>query len=226
MTKIITGLLVLLLAPLANATIYRYAQPNTDLAGGGSFDFLFTEYDTSTSVMTWAVDNIRLGGELMDGFWLVTNNGPDNPAGEDGLAIMYADFTTSSLWAFAYSGELEPSSFSTEEYFGNFSAGLFSGALYENLGNVLGFSINMDSIYANLLSSQPFDENIGIWFRPTWGTVTDTDATGRLTSFSSSGFSWYDIAGGSTTVVPLPGALLLYGSALFGLSLVRRTRSK
>lgn len=219
MGKIIVCLLAMLLTPSANAAVYRYVELDIDPVGGGSIDAIFTEYNTGTSVMTWAVDNMRLDGALMDGFWLVTNNGPANPKGEDGLAIWYADFNSNSLWAFAYGGEGGPDSYNTGAYFGDFSSGLFS------LGNTQGFSVNVDSLYDNLLSSGPFDENIGIWFRPTWGTETGIDGNGRLTSFDFSDFSWHDIAGHNTTVVPVPGALLLYASALFGLGWARRTRS-
>lgn len=221
MKKIIIGLLAVLLTPLANATIFRYVDFNIPLGNGGTVDALFTEYDSSTSVMTWAVDNAVRNGALMDGFWLVTNNGPAPPTAADGLAIFYADFNSNSLWAFEYNGANDDTSYATSQYLGDFSSGLFSA------GNTLGFSLNVDPIYANLFASSPFDAQIGIWFRPTWGTTTQTDGNGRLTDWDFTDESWLDTPdGGYPTIVPIPGALLLYGSALFGLGLVRRGRSK
>lgn len=219
MKNVLLALLAMTLAPLANATTYRYADFDVELPNGASFDAIFAEYDTSTSTMTFAVDNLNKGGALLDGFWLVTNDGSDNPVGEDGLAILYADFNTSSLWAFAYNGENDPTSYSSTDYLGDFSSGIFSA------GTVQGITLDVSSIYANLATNGPFDELIGIWFHPTWNTMTETDATGRLVDWEFSSQTWLDIPGwGTTTVVPVPGALLLYACALFGLGLVRKAK--
>ncbi len=222
MKQTLIGLAALVMAPLASADIYQYSVDNFALGNGGSMDNLFAEYDDSTGNMTWQIDNALWNGDLMDGFWLVTNDGPDNPKGDDGLAIFYADFNAGSLWSFAYNGQNNPNSYTSGEYLGDFSAGLI------NSGAILGFSMDVSSIYAQLPTSVPFDDQIGVWFHPTWGTSTITDENGRLIAWSYKHASWYDRAGKDTVTiepdpnVPVPAPLLLIATALIGLGYSRK----
>lgn len=220
------GLAATVLAPLANATIHQYEDLDVNMGNGGHVDGLFAEYDTDTSVMTWSVDNLTRAGSEMDGFWLVTNNGPDNPKGDDGLAIFYADFNSSSIWAFAYNGENNPSSYSDSEYLGDFSAGIIDA------GTTRGFSLDVSSIYASLPTSSPFDDEIGIWFHATFDTDTETNTDGRLTDWDISAQSWYDRSGQSTTEgdptpdpIPVPATLPLLVIGLLGLRRMQKVHS-
>lgn len=221
----IVGLAAVVLAPLANATVYQYTDTNGTMGNGGSFDSLFAEYDTDTSLMTWSVDNMTRNGTDMDGFWLVTNDGPDNPKGTDGLAIFYADFNSNSLWAFAYNGQNNAGSYNATEYLGDFSAGVI------NSGDTRGFSIDVSSIYANLPTSAPFGADLGIWFHASFGTTTSTDQNGRLTDWDFDNQGWYDRANLVTTTpgpdpdpVPAPATLPLLVLGLLGLRRMRKAR--
>ena len=210
----------MLLAPVATATIYQFEEQDLSIARQTTIGSIFAEYNTETSVMTWEVDNIDRLGEKADGFWLVTNNGPENPKGDDGLAIFYADFSSSSLWAFAYNGKNNPSSYNNSEYLGDFSDGTYS------FGSTFGFSIDVSSIYDNLSTDAPFDEQIGIWFHPNFGLVSEVDQDGRLTDWKFDMQTWYDSSGRDTTTVepdpdpvPTPATLPML---LLGLAALRR----
>ena len=64
-----------------------------------------------------------------------------------------------------------------------------------------------------------FDDHIGIWFHAVVfsGDGASYDDNDKLTSFDFSRQSWYDTAHRDTTVVPVPAAVWLFGSALIGL---------
>lgn len=226
MRNLIIGLAATALAPLANATIHQYEDLDVNMGNSGHVDGLFAEYDTETSVMTWSVDNLTKAGAEMDGFWLVTNNGPDNPKGDDGLAIFYADFNSSSIWAFAYNGQNNPNSYADSEYLGDFSAGMF------DTGTTKGFSMDVSSIYSSLSTSAPFGEEIGIWFHATFDTDTQTNNDGRLTDWDISTQSWYDRAGQLTLEgdptpdpIPVPATLPLLVIGLLGLRRMQKVHS-
>lgn len=225
MKKWIVGLAAAVLAPLANATLFQYEVNNGSMSNGTTFDSLLAQYDTDTSLMTWQTDNLRRNGALADGFWLVTNNGPNNPKGDDGLAIFYADFNNNGLWAFEYNGQNDPSSYTSSEYLGDFSAGII------NAGNTRGFSIDVSSIYGALATDAPFDDEIGIWFHSTWNTQTVTDNSGQLTNWSFSNQAWYDRSGLPTEdvtpdpdPVPTPATLPLLILGLIGLRRMQKAR--
>lgn len=216
------------MAPMANATIHQYENLDVNLGGGGSghMDGLFAEYDTDTSMMTWSIDNLTRAGSEMDGFWLVTNNGPANPKGEDGLAIFYADFNSNSIWAFAYNGENNPGSYSDSEYLGDFSGGII------NSGTTKGFSIDVSTIYDSLSTSTPFDDEIGIWFHASFGTETKTHPDGRLGAWGYDAQSYYDRSGLPTTEgdptpdpIPVPATLPMLLIGLLGLRRMHKAHS-
>ncbi|MFK7976277.1 MAG: hypothetical protein AB8C02_09075 [Halioglobus sp.] len=225
MNKWIVGLAAAVLAPLANATLFQYEVNNGSMSGGATFDSLQAQYDTDTSVMTWQTDNLQRNGVLADGFWLVTNDGPNNPKGDDGLAIFYADFNAGGLWAFEYNGQNNPSSYNASEYLGDFSAGVI------NSGSKRGFSIDVSTIYDALSTDAPFDDQIGIWFHATWGTLTKTDIDGRLAAWDYSAQRYYDRSGMDTEVlnpdpdpVPTPATLPLILLGLIGMRRMQKAR--
>lgn len=215
-----TALLTIAAANAAQAVVYQYSDAS-GMGNGAAFDSLVTTYDTDSGVLTWTTENLRRNGELMDGFWLVTNNGPSNPKGDDGLAIFYADFDANSLWAFEYNGQNNPYSYSAGEYLGDYSPGLFQA------GDIQGFSLDVTSVYDQLSTDAPYDDQIGIWFHATFGTETQADPNGVLESWSYNAQSWYDRSGRPTievepdpdpnNPVPAPATLPMVLLALLGL---------
>ena len=225
MNKWIVGLAAAVLTPFANATLYQYEVNNGTASGGTTFDSMLAQYDTDTQLMTWRTDNLQRNGQLADGFWLVTNDGPDNPKGDDGLAIFYADFNDNALWAFEYNGQNNPNSYVSSEYLGDFSAGII------NTGTQRGFSIDVSTIYDALSTDVPFDDQIGIWFHMTWNTDTTVDQDGRLIDWDFSQQRYYDRAGMDTLdvtpdpdPVPTPATLPLILLGLIGMRRMQKAR--
>lgn len=232
MKKYIFSLVLILSSSVVSATIFEYTVGPGKFGGNGAtYDSIHTSYNTSTHVLTWETENAVKNGRQMDGFWLVLNDGPNNPKGDDGLAIFYAEFVDSDgsgtrdemgLWAFEYNGKNSPNSYQKEEYLGNFTSDLI------NTGTTRGFALDVSSIYSKLSTDGPFDEQIGIWFHPTWGSQAQTNSSGQLISLSGFSQGWYDSAGRNTEVISEPSTLILFYIAIFGLAGVlqqnRRTR--
>lgn len=226
MNKWIVGLAAVLLTPLANATLYQWEVNNGTASHGSTFDSILAQYDTDTELMTWRTDDLKdSNGVLADGFWLVTNDGPNNPKGDDGLAIFYADFNAGGLWAFEYNGQNNPTSYNSTEYLGDFSAGII------NTGTQRGFSIDVSTIYDALDTDAPFDEQIGVWFHMTWNTKTQTDQNGQLTDWGYSNQRYYDRSGMDTDdvtpdpdPVPTPATLPLILLGLIGMRRMQKAR--
>lgn len=209
----------LFLAPLTHASLFEFNRGPGNSGGGYTYSDIQGSYDDQSGVLTWAADNfVNPNGELNDGFWLVLNNGGNNPRHDDGLAIFFADFSSDGLWAFEYNGKSNPSQYTNDEYFGS-----FSGALI-NEGTKRGFSIDVSDIYEQLPTQQPFDENIGIWFHAAWGTTTTLTDNGRLNTWSYDAQRSFDRSDLTTTVVevPEPSILLLFFIGFAGLLWARK----
>ncbi len=198
--------------PTSFATVYEFnTGPGTfgRTSHNATYDSIFTRYDDSSNVLTWEVDNAVKDGNLLDGFWVVLNDGPDNPKGTDGLAIFYADFTADSLWVYSYTGANNALSYTEGPLLDSFS-GLTS------TGTTRGFSVNVANAYSQVGTSQPFSAQVGIWFHPTWGTTSVTNRDGSLDSWGFQSQSWYDRAGQNTVVtVPEPTPFILLAIGLF-----------
>lgn len=217
------------------AVIYDFSEGPGSFGNGGTFDSISTSYSTNTSVLTWEVENAQKNGALMDGFWLVLNDGPNNPKGDDGLAIFYADFVdydnagsadNIGLWAYEYNGQNSPNSYSQTDFLGDLTPGLIDN------GTTRGFSIDVSSIFSQIATPFPYDDEIGIWFHPTWNTFSTTNAINNITNWTYGSQSWYDRSGQATTpglepgpTVPEPSTLAVFALGLFGLSLVRAKRA-
>jgi len=222
----------LLAAPAAMATTYSFETGPGHFGNGGSYDSISTSYNDWTNVLTWEVDNAVKNGQEMDGFWLVVNDGPDNPKGTDGLAIFYADFVDTDgagtndnigLWAFEYNGQNNPNSYASTAYLGSFMSALV------DTGTTRGFSLDVSGIYSMIAATQPYGAELGVWFHPTFGYQSRVDANGRLIDWSGGTQSWYDKANLQTTIttasVPEPATLGLVLLGAAGLMSARR-RSK
>lgn len=231
MTKYIFGLVLIVSSYTVSATIFDYTTGPEKFGGNrATYDSIHTSYNTNTHVLTWKTENAVKNGRQMDGFWLVLNDGPNNPKGDDGLAIFYAKFVDSDgpgtrdeigLWAFEYNGKNNPNSYRTKDYLGNFSPHLI------NTDTTRGFSLDVSSIYSNLSTDAPFGEQIGIWFHPTWGSRAQTNSFDQLMSLSKK-FSqgWYDTAGRETVVISEPNTLMLLFFAIISLAGVLRQNSR
>lgn len=207
----VLALAAMVYAPASMATLFELNVGAGNFGNGGSYDSIFTQYNDASGDLTWEVDNAVKNGSIMDGFWVVLNDGPDNPKGTDGLAIFYADFTQDTLWAYAYTGANNALSYTQGPLLESFNG-------LTNSGTTRGFSVNVSNVYSQIGSEHPYSEEVGIWFHPTWGTNTSTDRDGALTAWGFATQSWYDRAGQDTTVTvpePAPLALLALGLVAF-----------
>lgn len=236
-TRAIIGLAAALSISTANAGIVweftvgpgQYGE-NKD-SWEAYYDEITSTYDATNEVLTWTTDNSRdSSGALMEGFWLVVNDGP-NPKTADvnELAIFYADFNSDTLSAYAYNGLNNSKSWKDPGILiGDYSAGLIES------GSTQGFSIDVSAINSftnpaidplNWKGAQ-FDSTIGIWFHPVWGLDSEIDPAGLLTKFKYSHSAWYDKANKSTFLVPEPSTIALLALALVGFFFSRKRKSE
>lgn len=216
----VLALVAMVYSPLSLATVYEFSTGPGDFgkpSHNASYDSIFSSYDDSSNILTWEVDNAVQNGALMDGFWLVLNDGPDNPKGTDGLAIFYADFSADSLWVYSYTGANNALSYTQGPLLDSFSG-------LTNSGTTRGFSVNVANVFSQVTTSQPYSAEIGIWFHPTWGTSSEiADGSNALVSWGYESQSWYDRAGQDTVTVSEPTSLLLLALGLVALFVRRKT---
>ena len=215
----------------ASAATYEYEINNGTFGGspGGTFDKLYSNFNDSTNVLTWELTNGTLGADAVDGFWLVLNDGP-NPKSSNvnELAILYADFTSNTLLAYAYNGQNNANSINTP----GILIGDYSSSIIDS-GNTIGFSFDVSAINSFTHGSitpadwkgMQYDEDIGVWFHASVGTsITGNPMDGYDFNFAKQG--WYDTSNQQTSVVPIPPALALFAPALFGFMASRKKLAK
>jgi hypothetical protein len=193
------------LTPLANASLFKFdVDPVTGGAlGNDKIGAISTSFDSVNQRFTWRTQLIPptlSNRDVVDGFWLVVNNGP-NPKSSNAkeLAIMYGDLQNNTLSTYVYNGA------------NNANSILDPGILLQTdslTTSSFDFSFNISTAAINSWNSPSqdytgisFDENIGIWFHFSSGsdfTYTNGDITGY--TFEKQG--WYDVANKVAVVTP------------------------
>lgn len=207
----------------AQALTYNYEVGAGTFGGGHGFkyDSIKTSFNDQTNILTWEV--AHSGSVIPDNFWLVISDGENPKYNVNEYAIFYGSYGENILSAYEYNGQNNAKSYQSLPFIGDFSAGLTSN------GNVLGFSIDVTDIKAFNPGSEwdgaAFAEKVGIWFHPFFGEV-ESDQDGKITLLDINKQGWYDIANHHTTVVPVPAAVWLFGSALAGFAGVSRRKAK
>lgn len=218
--------------------IYNYTDdsPNQNSAGG-DLSSISTTYNANTGDFSW---NYTVEGPSEtsphNGFWLVVNNGPENPKYEDGLTILYGDLVNEVVTAYIYDTTNSPNSWYSSTFLQSFTG---SDAL-----NVTGtadgprdvsVNINVANINNQTLPTFPtplqnpwngvsFDEHLGIWFHSTSGSgaVATYNNDGSIASFQSGASGWVDTGGLDTMTVPEPGVLYLSVMGLMAAGVSRK----
>jgi hypothetical protein len=226
--------LILLSSVLAigNAAATTYSFDTTypsGSQGAGDISAFSATYNNDSEVLGWSTTIEREAGNLANGFWMVLSDGenPKNDVNE--YAIVYGDGLTGDLTAYTYNGINSSDSWATPgDYIETFTDVL---TMDTSVADEVTFSFSIDATGVNdhdpdngLVATDDwdginFDEHIGIWFHAVVfdGAGPTYDNDGKLTSFPYSSQSWYDASWQATTVVPVPAAVWLFGSALVGL---------
>ena len=219
----------LLASGSAAATMYSFdtTYPSGS-QGAGDIAAFSVSYDDATEVLGWSTTIERYNGNLANGFWMVLSDGenPKNDVNE--YAIMYGDGLSGEISTFVYNGVNSASSYSTPgEHIKTYVDAL---TMDLSIADEVTFSFNIDATDVNahdpmnaLVATDDwdgvkFDEHIGIWFHAVVFNDAPQYANGILDSFDYSKQSWYDTGYQKTSVVPVPAAVWLFGSALLGLA--------
>lgn len=224
MKAILTSIILLVaFSTSAHALTYEY-EVGAGTFGGGhgyKYDSIKTTYNDQTNILNWEV--AHSGTVIPKNFWLVISDGENPKYNVNEYAIFYGSYDNSILSAYEYNGQNNEKSYQSLPFIGDFSAGLT-----EN-GNKLGFSIDVTGIKAFNSSAEwdgaVFAEKIGIWFHPFFGEM-ETDQDGKITLLDIKKQGWYDVGHKYTTVVPVPAAVWLFGSALAGFAGISRRKAK
>ena len=234
LTKTMATLLIsagLMVSSGASATIYDFfeADPGGSNGAGDIKNFSAT-YNNVTEDISWSTTVERSGGNLANGFWLVLSDGenPKNDVNE--YAILYGDGINGNLTAYVYNGANSSSSWSNPgELVQSFTLGVLGINDVSANEREFSFSFNASTINShdpdNALNATDdwdgiaFGPEIGIWFHTLVfaGSGPSYDSNGGLTSFPVGPSGWYDAKNLETSVVPVPAAVWLFGSALIGL---------
>lgn len=195
---------LLLAAPLANAATINVEATTVDSFGAGAPTVL-------DSYATRGPTGIGIGGAINRRFGLFAFDLGGVANTVVGATLELQRYGAS--FSFLGGATLADLKFQTTDHltnYGNFSFDISTGATTD----VLSFVLNANAL---------IDINAALG--------------GNFELISGTGSTFFNLFNGSssagtqrlvleTTVVPVPGALLLYASALFGLGLVRKTRSK
>ncbi len=215
---------------IASATVYSYSVNNpSGSTGAGDITQFSASYNDVTENLSWSTTIQEVGGYLADGFWMVLSDGenPKNDVNE--YAILYGDTITGNISAYAYNGVNSGNSWQTPGDHIETLVGILS--IDDSVANQRSFSFSLDG--TNINSHDPdnslvatddwdglsFGNHVGIWFHAVVlsGSGAGYDGDNKLTSFDFSRQSWYDTSMRDTSVVPVPAAVWLFGSALLGL---------
>ena len=240
---LLSGLLLAASGTVNAAPIYslQLDDPGQNPAGG-RLSSIDTTYDPNAGTFSWAYTVEGPTSQPHNGFWLVVNDGPTNPKGEDGnLAILYGDLVSRNVTAYVYDGNNDPGSWQSSEFLESFAGAIEVSDVDDNTRDV-SFSIDVgreggtsginnrsfDPAPSEPWQGVAFGEEIGIWLHSTSGNGAPAtyNADGSLASFATGASGWVDTGGLETHVVPEPGVLYLsaLGLAAFGAS--RRLTSR
>lgn len=225
MRAILTSIFLLAaISTSAQALTYNYEVGSGTFGGGAGYqyDSIKTTYNDQTNILTWEV--AHSGSVIPKNFWLVISDGDNPKYNVNEFAIFYGSYDSDILSAYEYNGQNNANSYQNLDFIGDYSAGLT-----EN-GNVLGFSIDITGINAFNSDDADWDgskfaEKVGIWFHPFIGGITSNE-DGEILSLDIQKQGWYDVGYKPTTVVPVPAAVWLFGSAIAGFAGISRRKAK
>ena len=175
-------------------------------------------------------------------FWLSLSDG-DMP--DSSYAMLYGNSTnTQEVYAYEYHGanSWQNSSYHIETFENVLSDTMYT-ASYTDVDNSVSnrrftefsFSVNLANVNGQLANGLKFDETIGIWFQPSYSSVSDYGPGQPIKKFKMYKTGWYDTNGplctngnpnpencNPTTEVPEPAPMALMALGLFALGWSRR----
>ena len=231
-----------LAAPAAAATFsYSVEMPNVGpgSANAGQLQSLAFGYDDGGDSLS-GNETLDASGSIVvnpmqgvpDGGWIVLSDGR-NAREENGLAILYMDFSSGTVVAYEYDGSLNRRGFRTFEQQDRYIATFENAVTSSVRDGVFSFEIadlNVNAIQtfsdADDFTGVSFGEQIGIWFHLAVFNEIEIGPDGRVTRFAPRADSFYDAIDQNTVsdnlIVPLPAGGVLLLTGLAGVAAVRR----
>jgi len=193
---------------------------------------------------------------LANGYWAVINDGPLPKWHDNEFSIFYADTLNNRLTSYVYNGNAVSESYSGNSWLNGELIKSYSGALTTTATSnsiAIDFSIDVSAINNYTTSVAPsgnheghqwqgaqFAETVGMWVHPVFLDNIEYDANGAITALDIGTYadgslkqSWRDFKDANSTyvvsehaVVPVPAAAWLFGTAIMGLLMASKRKSK
>ena len=208
-------------------------------ASGGQLSNLSTIFNTYNDKFTWSYTvtdkNPRPSKPRHNGFWLVVNDGPTNPKGDENLAILYGDIRSGNIAAYAYDGKNNSGSWNGAPLLALFEDAITTtrvsgGKNHPPLVRDVTFTIDVSELNGRTADvgdpweGVSFGEQLGIWFHTTSGKGSPFtfNADGSIRRFDVPASGWVDTGALATTNIPEPGVLYLSALGLIAFGASRR----